>query len=201
MDNIQRTYLMVKPDGVRRSLIGQIISRLEVVGLKLIFAELILATEDQARGNYPGTEQWLRGMGEKTLKGYQGDTKKISAELGTDDTLKLGTMIYDKLVEYLTSGPMLATVWEGNHSVEIARKIVGATRPQEADIGSIRGDFGFDSPQLAIRSGRIAMETLVHVSDSVEEAEREIKYWLEDSFRPMKYDRTDHFGYGFSTKG
>jgi nucleoside-diphosphate kinase len=200
MDNIQKTFLMIKPDGVRRSLIGEIIKRLETVGLKLIFAELIMATDEQARGNYPGTEQWLRGMGEKTTKGYQGDSKKIMAELGTDDTLKIGNMIYDKLVEYLTSGPMLAMVWEGNHSVEIARKIVGATRPQEADIGSIRGDFGFDSPQLAIRSGRIAMETLVHVSDSVEEAEREIKYWLKDSFRPMKYERTDHFGYGFSQK-
>lgn len=188
---------MIKPDGIRRSLVGEIIKRLEAVGLKMIFAELILATEEQARGNYPGTEQWLRGMGEKTTKGYQGDKKKIMEELGTDDTLKIGNMIYDKLVEYLTSGPMLAMVWEGNHSVEIARKIVGATRPQEADIGSIRGDFGFDSPQLAIRSGRIAMETLVHVSDAVEEAEREIKYWLKDSFRSMKYERTDHLGYGF----
>lgn len=196
MDNIQKTFLMIKPDGIRRSLVGEIIKRLEKVGLKLIFAELIIATEDQAKGNYPGTETWLRGMGEKTLKGYEGNKDKIMKELGTDDTLKIGHMIYDKLIEYLTSGPMLATVWEGNHSVEIARKIVGATRPQEADIGSIRGDFGFDSPQLAIRSGRIAMETLVHVSDSVEESEREIKYWLKNSFRPMKYSRTDHFGYG-----
>ncbi|MBP9758421.1 nucleoside-diphosphate kinase [Candidatus Dojkabacteria bacterium] len=196
MDNIQKTFLMIKPDGIRRSLVGEIIKRLEKVGLKLIFAELILATEDQAKGNYPGTEVWLRGMGEKTLRGYEGDKEKIMKELGTDDTLKIGNMIYEKLIEYLTSGPMLATVWEGNHSVIIARKIVGATRPQEADIGSIRGDFGFDSPQLAIRSGRIAMETLVHVSDSVEESEREIKYWLKDSFRPMKYLRTDHFGYG-----
>jgi len=196
MDNIQKTFLMIKPDGIRRSLVGEIIKRLEKVGLKLIFAELILATEDQAKGNYPGTEVWLRGMGDKTLRGYEGDKEKIMKELGTDDTLKIGNMIYEKLIEYLTSGPMLATVWEGNHSVIIARKIVGATRPQEADIGSIRGDFGFDSPQLAIRSGRIAMETLVHVSDSVEESEREIKYWLKDSFRPMKYLRTDHFGYG-----
>lgn len=198
MDNIQKTFLMVKPDGIRRSLSGEIIKRLEAVGLKLIYGQLILATKDQARGNYPGSEQWLRGMGEKTLKGYEGNKEKILAELETDDTLKIGNMIYDKLVEYLTSGPMLATVWEGNHAVEIARKLVGATRPQEADIGSIRGDFGFDSPQLAIRSGRIAMETLVHVSDSVEEAEREIKYWLNDSFKYMKYDRTDHFGYGIN---
>lgn len=196
MDNIQKTFLMIKPDGVRRSLIGEIIKRLERVGLKMIFAELIMATQGQARGNYPGTELWLRGMGEKTLRGYEGNNEKIIAELGTNDTLQIGNMIYDKLVEYLTSGPMLATVWEGNHAVAIARKIVGATRPQEADIGSIRADFGFDSPQLAIRSGRIAMETLVHVSDSVEEAEREIEYWLKKSFRPMKYARTDHYGYG-----
>lgn len=196
MDNIQKTYVMIKPDGVMRSLVGEIIMRLERSGLKMIYSRMILATEEQARGNYPGTDEWLEGMGNKTLKGYHGDKDRVMEELGTDNALEIGRRIYDQLVKYLISGPMVVMVWEGNHAVEIVRKIAGATRPQEADLGSIRADFGFDSPQLAVRSGRIAMETLVHISDSVEEAEREIKYWLGDNFKPMKYERTDHIGSG-----
>lgn len=196
MDNIEKTFLMIKPDGVKRSLVGDIIGRLEQSGLKMIYSRMILASEDQARGNYPGTDEWIKGMGDKTKNGYKGDLKLVEKEMGTTDSLEIGTRIYDELVRYLTSGPMIAMVWEGNHSVVIARKLVGATRPQEADLGSIRGDFGFDSPQLAVRSGRIAMETLMHVSDSKEEAEREIRYWLGDDFKTMKYKRTDHIGYG-----
>ncbi|MCA9385714.1 nucleoside-diphosphate kinase [Candidatus Dojkabacteria bacterium] len=196
MDNVQQTYFMIKPDGIKRSLTGRILARLEQSGLKLIYARMIWATAEQAKGNYPGTEEWLIGMGEKTRNGYDGNDTLLKKEMGTTDPLEIGTKIYEQLVEYLISGPMLATVWQGNHAVEIARKLTGATRPQEADLGSIRGDFGFDSPQLAVRSGRIAMQTLVHVSDSEEEAEREIAYWLGDKFTPMKYERTDHLGYG-----
>ncbi len=197
MDNIEQTFFMIKPDGIKRSLVGKIIAKLEGVGLKMVYGRMIIATEEQARGNYPGTKEWLIGLGGKTLKGYKGNKEKIMEELGTDDPHEIGTKVYDKLVEYLTEGPMIAMVWEGNHAVDVARKIVGTTQPLLADIGSIRGDFGFDSPQLAVRSGRIAMETLVHVSDSEEEAKREIKYWLKDDFKSLKYQRTDHIGYGF----
>ena len=196
MDNIQQTFLMIKPDGVKRSLVGEIISRFEKAGLKMIYSRLILATEEQARGNYPGTDEWLIGMGEKTKKGYDGNEDLLEKEMGTKDSLEIGRKIYDELVRYVTSGPMLAIVWEGNHSVEIVRKIVGVTQPLMADLGSIRADLGFDSPQLAVRSGRIALENLIHTSDSVEEAKREIKYWLGDKFKPMRDERTDHIGYG-----
>lgn len=195
MDNIQKTFLMIKPDGIRRSLVGSILSKLEQIGLKLVYARMILASEDQARGNYPGTDEWLKKMGQKTKSGYKGDEKLIKKELGTTEELEIGQKIYDQLVKYLTSGPMIAMVWEGNHAVEVARKIVGKTNPLEADIGSIRGDFGFDTPQLAVRSGRIVFETVVHVSDSAEEAKREIKFWLGDKYKPVDYTRTDYIGY------
>ncbi|MBD3362426.1 nucleoside-diphosphate kinase [Candidatus Dojkabacteria bacterium] len=193
---MQRTFLMIKPDGVKRSLVGEVLSRCERVGLKLVYSRMIWATEEQARGNYPGTEEWLRGMGEKTKRNYKGDDQLLKKEVGTTDTLEIGQKIYDQLVQYLISGPMIPMVWEGNHAVEIARKIVGKTTPKEADLGSIRADFGFDSPQLAVRSGRIVFETIVHVSDSEEEAEREIKYWLGKNYQAFKYERTDHLGYG-----
>lgn len=196
MDNIQKTFVLIKPDGVKRSLVGEITQRFERVGLKLIYARMIFATEEQAKGNYPGTDEWLVGMGEKTLRNYNGDLERVKQDMGSCETLEIGRKIYGELVRYITSGPMIAMVWEGNHAVAFVKKLVGATQPLEADIGSIRGDFGFDSPQLAVRSGRVAFENLIHRSDSEEEAEREIGYWLGDKFKPMRYLRTDHVGYG-----
>ncbi len=196
MDNIQKSFVMIKPDGVKRSLVGEIVRRFEQVGLKLIYARLFLATREQAKNNYPGTKEWLVGMGEKTISGYGGDIERVKNDMGTADRLELGEIIYSKLVNYLTSGPMLAMVWEGNHAIDVVKKVVGATRPLEADLGSIRGDFGFDSPQLAVKSGRIAFENLIHRSDSEEESKREMENWFGKKIKYMEYLRTDHVGYG-----
>jgi len=186
---------MIKPDGVKRGLIGEIFSRFERIGLKLVAGRMIFATKEQARGNYPGTETWLTGMGEKTWNNYEGNEKEIMKDLGTIDKLKIGEKIYDGLVRYLTEGPIILSVWEGNHAVQIGRKLVGKTDPILADVGSIRGDFGFDTPQFAVKSGRIVFKTLVHISDSPEEAEREIKHWFGDKYKYLgDYERVDYIG-------
>lgn len=193
--NIERTFLMVKPDGVKRGLIGNIFERLERVGLKLVAARMIQATEEQARKNYPGTEDWLINLGEKTYKNYQNNVEEIKKDMGVTDRLEIGKKIYDGLVKYLTNGPVVLSVWEGNHAVAVVRKLAGTTDPLLADIGSIRGDFGFDTPQFAVRSGRVVFRTLVHISDSPSEAEREIKHWFGDRYKYLgDYDRTDYTG-------
>jgi nucleoside-diphosphate kinase len=142
MDNLEQTLLLIKPDGVKRSLVGEILKRLERSGLKLIYARMIKATDAQARGNYPGTDEWLIGMGKKTTKGYAGNTDLIMKELGTVDELEIGKKIYTQLVRYLTSGPMIATVWQGNHAVMVARKLVGATDPKRLIWGVFEGISG-----------------------------------------------------------
>jgi len=193
--NIERTFLMVKPDGVKRGLIGNIFERLERVGLKLVAARMICPTEEQARKNYPGTKEWLVGMGEKTYINYNNDLDAIKKDMGVTDRLEIGNKIYDGLVKYLTNGPVVLSVWEGNHAVAVVRKLAGATDPLLADIGSIRGDFGFDTPQFAIRSGRVVFRTLVHISESPSEAEREIKHWFGNNYKYLgDYDRTDYTG-------
>jgi nucleoside-diphosphate kinase len=193
--NIERTFLMIKPDGVKRGLIGDIFARLERVGLKLVAARMIQATEDQARNNYPGTDEWLINLGEKTHNNYNHDLDAIQKDLGVTDKKELGTKIYDSLVKYLTNGPVIITVWEGNHAVQVVRKLAGKTDPTLADIGSIRGDFGFDTPQFAVKSGRIVFRTIVHISDSPTEANREIKQWFGDKYKYLgDYDRTDYTG-------
>jgi nucleoside-diphosphate kinase len=193
--SIERSFLMIKPDGIKRGLVGEIFKRLERIGLKLVAARMIRATEAQARGNYPGSVDWLTKMGEKTHKNYDYNEEMIKADLGTIDRLEIGKKIYNALVKYLMSGPVILTVWEGNHAVRVVKKLVGITDPTLADVGSIRGDFGFDTPQFAVKSGRIVFRTLVHCSDEADEATREIKHWFGDSFKDLgSYERVDYIG-------
>lgn len=194
-ESIEKTFVMIKPDGVKRGLVGKIFTRLEEMGLKLIACRMILPTEDQARGNYPGTEDWLKKMGEKTLVNYKNDLEKVKGDLGTSDALEIGKKIYDGLVTYLTSGPVVIMVWEGNHATSVIRKIAGVMSPDIAAPGTIRGDLGFDSPMLAIHSGRIVVQNLIHISDSPEEAGREIKHWFGTNYKDLgKYTRVDYMG-------
>lgn len=191
--SIEQSFVMIKPDGVKRALIGEIFQRFERVGLKMIAARMILPTEDQARGNYPGSEEWLVGMGNKTFKNYDNNEETILDDLGTVDKLEIGNKIYDGLVNYLTSSPVIISVWEGNHAVRVVGKLIGQTDSSLADVGSIRGDFGFDTPQFAVKSGRIVFKNMVHASDSVSEAQREIKHWFGDNFKYLgDYNRVDY---------
>jgi len=191
--SIEKTFLMIKPDGIKRGLVGEIFSRIERVGLKMVAARMIKATKKQAKNNYPGTKDWLIKMGEKTYINYRDNEKAILADIGTIDKYKIGMKIYNALVTYLTDGPVIISVWEGNQAVEVVRKLVGKTDPIVADIGSIRGDFGFDTPQFAIKTGRIVFRTLVHCSDAKNEAKREINHWFgENYFDLSDYLRVDY---------
>ena len=195
LPNIEKTFMMIKPDGVKRGLIGEIYSRLERIGLKLVAARMIVPTCDQARKNYPGTKEWLINLGEKTYTNYNQDIVAIKRDLGITDKLKIGQKVYDGLVRYLTSGPVVLSVWEGNHAVQVVRRLAGKTDPTLADIGTIRGDFGFDTPQFAVKSGRVVFNTLVHISDGQAEAEREIQQWLGKKYEYFgDYNRTDYTG-------
>jgi len=195
IDSIEQTFLMIKPDGVKRGLVGDIFKRVERMGLKVVATRMIWATREQAKGNYPGTDQWLYKMGEKTFTNYKGDEKALLEDLGTTDLLEIGKIVYKSLVDYLTEGPVIISVWEGNNAVDIIAKLMGETNPLTADIGSVRGDYGFDTPKMAVKSGRIVFKTLVHRSDSKEEAEREIKHWFGDKFKYLgDYKRVDYIG-------
>ena len=193
--SIQKTFVMIKPDGVKRGLVGEIFMRLERIGLKLVSARMIMASDEQARGNYPGTEEWIMNLGTKTHESYNGDEEKIMKDLGTVDKKEIGEKIYDSLVSFITESPVIIMVWEGNHAVEVVRKLVGSTDPTKADVGSIRGDFGFDTPQLAVKSGRIVFKNIIHCSDAVDEAGREIKHWFGDDYKYLgEYNRVDYIG-------
>mgnify|MGYP001604612359 FL=1 len=169
--------MLVKPDGVKRGLVGECIHRIEQRGLKVIALKMVWPSGEHARGHYPGTSDWLRGMGEKTLSSYHKYGKNPVKELGTRDPLKIGKMIYQWNTDFLTSGPVIAMIISGIHAVDMVRKIVGATLPAFAEMGTIRGDYSVDSPVSANR-GQRAIHNLVHASGDGSEAEHEIEHWF-----------------------
>ena len=173
----EKTFLMIKPDGVQKGLIGEVIKRLEQRDLKIVALKMFQATREDIDSHYPKDEKWIKRLGEKTLdtyKKYGYDPKK---EVGTDDPLEIGKEVRGWLIEFMTSAPMVKMIIQGIHAVDIVRKIVGPTIPAKADMGTMRGEFSIDSPVLANKEKRAIMN-LVHASETTEEAEHEIKYWF-----------------------
>ncbi len=187
---MEKTLVVLKPDAVLRGLSGEILSRFEKAGLKLIGAKMVSVSKELAEKHYPADRhEWIEQIGHKTLANYkklEADVKKL---LGTDDPKEIGRMARVWLLDYITSGPVLAVVFEGPHAVELVRKIVGHTLPLESAPGTIRGDYSFDSSLLANSSKR-AIKNLVHASGSKEEAEYEIPLWFNSSDL-VKYKRVD----------
>lgn len=171
------TVLLVKPDGVKRGLIGDVLKRIESRGLKIIGLKMIEVDEKHAYDHYPQTDGWLRGMGEKTLDNYRQYGKDPVKEIGTDDPLEIGKKVSKWNVDFLTSGPLVAVLIKGIHAIDMVRKIVGKTIPAQAEMGTIRGDFSVDSPTLANIAKR-ALHNVVHASGDPDEATHEVEHWF-----------------------
>jgi len=169
----EQTLVIVKPDGVQRSLIGEIIRRFEQAGLKLAAMKMVLPTAEHIEQHYTLDPNWRTVTGEKTIKSY----KEKGLIPPSDDPLVITAKILANLKKYMTSGPVVAMVWQGAHAVKIVRKITGGTEPLTSDVGTIRGDFVLDSYQISDADGR-AVRNLIHASGSTEEAVMEIKHWF-----------------------
>ncbi len=174
---IEKTLVLIKPEAVERGLIGEILGRFERAGLRVVALRMFQPTERQVDGHYPKTIEWIRRAGERSVKTYAEFGIDPDAVVGTSDPLKVGRMVRRWLVSYMCSGPMVKAVIEGPHAVEAVRKMTGETRPLKAEAGSIRGDFSTDSAIMANLEGR-GIYTIIHASDSKEEARREIAYWF-----------------------
>lgn len=133
---MERTFLMIKPDGVQRNLVGEVIRRLESKGFTLVGLKLMSVSRELAEQHY--------------------DVHKERP-------------FFPGLVKFITSGPVVAMVWQGEGVVSSARKIIGATNPLNAEPGTIRGDYG-------VSVGR----NLIHGSDAIETAQREVTLWFKD---------------------
>lgn len=172
----EKTLVIIKPDGVQRSLIGDVIGRFERVGLKIVGMKMITADEERARAHYSLEDNWVQKVGEKRIGSYSEEEKKTQS----NDPTEVGEGILSVLTRYITSGPVVAMVVEGPHAVAMVRKLVGGTEPLSSDVGTIRGDYVIDSFTLAGTEGR-AVRNIAHASSSVEEANKEIDLWFEKS--------------------
>lgn len=173
----EKTVVLVKPDGVKRGLTGEIIKRIEQRGLKIIALEMVWPTEKQMDEHYPKDEKWIKRLGEKTLDTYKKYGYDAIKELGTKDPLQIGKNVRKWLIDFMVSGPIVKMVVKGIHAVDMCRKIAGPTMPALADMGTIRGDYSVDSAAAANRDKR-AVHNVVHVSETSQEAEHEIKEWF-----------------------
>ena len=173
----ERTVIIFKPDGVKRGLIGEIITRLERRGLKVIALEMFAATKAQIDDHYPKDSSWITRLGEKTLANYKKYGWDVSHELGTDKPEEIGIMVRGWLIDYMTSSPLVKMIVKGIHAVDMVRKIAGNTMPAVAEMGTIRGDFSVDDATAANRDKR-AIHNIVHASETPEEAEHEIIFWF-----------------------
>lgn len=170
---MERTLVIIKPDGVQRTLIGEIIERYERVGLKMTALKMLVPTPELIEKHYTVDSEWIRKVGEKSLESY----KKKGLKSPFKNPKECGRAVLDRLKKYMSSGPAIAMIWEGNKAIGIVRKITGGTEPLTSDVGTIRGDFTIDSYDLADTDER-AIRNLVHASGSVEEAEKEILIWF-----------------------
>jgi len=170
----ERTLVIIKPDGVQRTLVGEIVKRYERTGLKLAAIKMCVPTAEMVERHYTLDPEWRLKTGLKSIKGY---TDKNLTPPHTDP-LKVTEIVLKNLTKYLTSGPVIAMVWQGAHAVELVRKITGGTEPRTSDVGTIRGDYVLDSYVMSDVDGR-AVRNLVHASGSVKEAEDEIAHWFK----------------------
>lgn len=168
---------MLKPDGVKKGLIGEVIKRFEQRDLKIVALDMFQPTTEQIDNHYPKDSAWITRLGEKTLSTYEKYGYDAMADFGTTKAEEIGPEIRKWLIDYMTSAPLVKMVVEGTHAVDMVRKISGPTMPYQADMGTIRGDYSNDSPALANAEKRAVMN-LMHASETPEEAEHEIEYWF-----------------------
>lgn len=173
----EKTVLLIKPDGVKRGLIGEIVSRVEDHGLKVTAMEMIQATPDQVDEHYPKDESWIKRLGKKTLSNYEDYDIDPEEEIGTSDPMEIGEKVRSWLIDYLTAGPMVKMIVQGNHAISMVRKFAGSSLPAEAGNGTIRGDLSVDSAAAA-NSDQRAIRNIIHASEDEEEAEHELKFWF-----------------------
>ena len=151
--NVEQTLVLFKPDTVQRGIVGEILTRFERVGLKIVGTKMIFPDRDHYYRHYEGIGQMITRRGEKA---------------------------FDVTLQMMVSGPVIAMVFEGVEAVSLVRKLVGTTEPKSADPGTIRGDYSHMSFGYADDEGK-GIPNLIHASGDPEEAEKEINHWFSDA--------------------
>ncbi len=151
--NVQKTLVVFKPDAVQRGIVGEILSRFERVGLKIVATKMIAPSRDHYHKHYEEIGKMITRRGEHA---------------------------FSMTLDFMMQGPVIAMVFEGVEAVALVRKIIGPTEPKSADMGTIRGDFSHMSFGYADEES-IGVPNLIHASGDPDEAEQEIAHWFADT--------------------
>ena len=177
----EKTLVILKPDAVQRKLCGRIISIFEDAGFDIVAAKLLVPSKDVLERHYPNNNNWFIGAGNKSIANFKEQGLDIKDVMGTEDPLEIGKTIKKWLVEYMTSGPVMAMILEGNNAVKNVRKMCGNTIPSNAEPSTIRGRFSIDSSDVANAEHR-PVNNLIHASGEPEEARYEISLWFGSEY-------------------
>ena len=176
----ERTVVLLKPDSVKRALVGEVLSRFEKAGLKIVALKMVWVDKDLVARHCTDDRDYLIAVGNKTLRTYNEYGKDPKEELGTKDAYEIGKMVRQWNMDFLSSGPVVAVLLQGLHAVDNVRMMAGNTLPRFAEPGTIRGDYSLDSPILANLNKR-SVKNIIHASGNVEEAKLEEQLWFHKS--------------------
>ena len=171
----ERTLIILKPDTVQRSLIGEVIKRFERTGLKFTAMKMFVPDKDKLMTHYNKDDEWFLKKGKRIIEDLESHGLPVEK-----DAMAYGRAIIDTVVSYMTAAPVIAIVVEGNEAVNVVTKLVGTTEPSTSDVGTIRGDYTVDSYGHSSYENR-AVRNLIHCSETPAEAEREIAVWFTES--------------------
>ncbi len=186
---MEQSVVLIKPDGIKRGLVGEIIARFEKAGLKIVAMKMVSVSKEMAFKHYGVNDEWFENVGKKVKIFYQEQGLDPGEDFNQLTNHQIGEQVQKWNVDYLSEGPVLAMLLEAPGAVEIIRKMIGSTYPQSAQPGTIRGDFSFDSPLLS-NIKRRSVYNLIHASGTVEEAKIERQLWFKEK-EIQKYQRVE----------
>lgn len=182
----QQTLVLIKPDGVLRGIVGEILRRFERVGLKIVAIKMVQAQKEVLEKHYAKNEEWMKKIGER----YK---KKLNLSEDTD-VIRIGRDIVEGLITDMQISPIIAIVFEGHNAVMTVKRLTGPTNIDEAMPGTIRGDYSHDTFDLANRSNRPNI-TIIHATDDPKESQKEIDFWFspDEIHSYKKPEETIHY--------
>ena len=175
----EKTFVILKPDAVQRGLVGEVTKRFERIGLKIAAMKMVVPTEEQCWSHYQKDDAWYLKKG----TGLIANRTKLGLSIDKE-AVEYGKDIIRAVVSYMTAGPVVCMVIEGNFAGPVVKRLVGSTEPATADTGTIRGDYALDSYFLCDTDGSRGMRNLIHCTDPEDGAEaygREVTIWFTES--------------------
>lgn len=175
----ERTFVILKPDTIQRGLVGEIIKRFEQIGLKIVAMKMHRADEEKLWKHYNKDDAWFLKKGQRIVENRT--TLGLPVE---KEAIEYGRDIIGVMVKYLTAGPVVSMVIEGNNAQAVVKRLVGGTEPVTADTGTIRGDYAIDSYNLCDVDGQRGLRNLIHCTDPADGegvAQREISLWFSEN--------------------